>query len=219
VEQILTDFDKHIYNSYLAAIAKAADRPFRVRKNFDKFEDEKYTAVKKISEFLNKTGIDPQDFFSAPFYAYNDEEYKTLDWYTTPDAVTAFTRFKRHQEITSNEDDLIKYTKKGLLFIVKYCLENNLCGPEPLKQYGELKTESDIPLCLLHLKEHKINFYCIHALDFRNQIYKLDKSWRDFYIRDFDEIFRNTYKIFSYSSQLKPEIKRTIETIERKLNK
>jgi len=215
MENSLTDFDKYVYNCYLAAIARAANRAFRVRKNFDKFEDAKYNAIKQISQFLNRTEIDPQEFFDAPFVVYKDEEYKTLDFYTTSEAVTAYTRYKRHMETCTDESQLVNFTKTGLKFILKYCIENKLS----LRQYGEQKTESDIPLCLLHLKEHKINFYCIHALELQSQIYKLEKSWREFYVRDFDNIFRNTYKIFSYSTQLKPEIKRTIELIERKMQK
>ena len=35
IDNIVTDFEKQIYNAYLAALGKANNRPFRGRKNFD----------------------------------------------------------------------------------------------------------------------------------------------------------------------------------------
>jgi hypothetical protein len=212
-EQEYTEFDKYVYNSYLAAIAKASKRPFRPRKNFDKLEDEVYATIKQLSVFFNRSGINVEDFFHAPFVVYDDETYKAITFYVTSEAVTTYTRFKRLQETCVDEGPLTEYTLKGLAFLTKYCIENGIS----IEQYKQERTSSDIPLCLLHLKEHKINFYVIHALEIRNEIYKLDKGWREFYVKDFDYIFRNTFKTYSYSNQLKEKSKKAIQIIQEKL--
>lgn len=212
---MVTEFEQYVYNSYLSAIAKAADRPFRPRKNFDGFDDEKYALLKRLGPFLSSNDLDVEDFFNAPFFLYNDETYKPLSYYVTPDAVTSYTRFKRKQDECTDEEKLLDYTKKGLAFVLKFCIENNLT----IDQYRQYKTDSDIPICLLHLKEHKINFFVVHALEIRSELYKLERGWREFYIKDFDNIFRDTFKVFTYSSTLKTKVKQITVIIERKLKR
>jgi hypothetical protein len=209
----VTDFEKFIYNCYLSAIAKVNNRPFRTRKNFEGIEDEKYNTLKRLSDFFGKNELDVEDFFHAPFMVYSDEAYKPLTYYTTPDAVSAYTRYKKKQETCKDEDKLIDYTMKGFKFLIRYCIDEGIT----LNQYSRRMNNAGIPVCMVHLKEHKINFYVIHTLENRDVIYKLDREWREFYVRGFDDLFRSTFRIFSYSIQLKDKIRKAKSIIETKL--
>lgn len=213
-ERVITEHEKHIYNSYLAALGKANNRPFRPRENFDSLKDEVYVELKKLGSFFNEHRVlSFSEFFFAPFAIHEDETYKDLGFYNTPDAVKAYTRYQKVKNDTTDEEKLLEYTKNSFGHILRYCDKNKMS----LSEYKTAVTSSDIPVWLVDLKHHFINFYALHALDFREEIYKLDREWREFYVRDFDEIFRKTYTNFSYSFELKQKLKRIKQAIERKL--
>jgi hypothetical protein len=213
IEHIVSDFEKQIYNAYLVALSRANKRPFRPRKNFDDLKDEVYCELKKLGTFFAKNKeVNVQDFFLAPFELHNDTTYQPLDYFNTYNAVQAYTKFQKHKD--TSVDKILEYTKMGLAYVYKYCEQNKLT----LNRYKSETNKSDIPTWLVHLKEHKINFFTLHTLEIRDELYKLDREWREFYVRDFDELFKKTYTSFSYSQDQKTTLKRIKQAIERKLN-
>lgn len=212
IENIVTDFEKQIYNAYLAALGRANNRPFRGRKNFDDLKNDVYCELKKLSEFFSKNKtVNVQDFFNAPFVVHEDDKYQPLEYFNTYKAVQAYTKYQKVKE--TDTDKLFEYTKAGLAFVYQFCEQNKMF----LNQYKTHRSDTDIPICLVHLKEHKINFFTLHTLEIREELYKLDREWRDFYVKDFDELFRKTYTNFSYAQEQKTKLKRIKEAIERKL--
>lgn len=210
----LTDFEKRLYNCYLASMAKANNRAYRRRQNFDKIKDEHYVALKKLSSLLLQSDVDIPMFFDAPYTIHTDEKYKTLQYYLTPNAIKCYTMLlNRRVKLDADSEENLEYVRTGMRFLLEYCLENNLT----LDEYKLQMTENSIPMCLLHLKQHKINFYIIHALELQSELYKLGVDWLSFFITDFENVFRDTKAKFSKSTQLKPKATSVIGAIKNKL--
>lgn len=212
IENVVTDFEKQIYNAYLSALGAANNRPFRPRKDFDNLKDNVYCELKKLSAFFNKhRDINLQDFFNAPFKVHTDDKYQPIEFYNTYKATQTYTQFQKQKDVAP--DSLYEYTKGGLAFVYAFCEENKI----PLSSYKTMSNEANIPIPLLHLKQHKINFYTLHTLEIRSELYKLDREWREFYVRDFDELFKKTYASFCYAQDQKNKLKKITQAIERKL--
>ena len=88
----MTDFEKRIYNSYLAVTRSMNNKPFRLRKNFDGFEDKpEYIYVKKLANLFNRHhNLNIDDFFRAPFTIYQDPEIYSIQFYTTQKAIKVY---------------------------------------------------------------------------------------------------------------------------------
>jgi len=212
IDNIVTDIERQIYNAYLAALGRANNRPFKPRKNFDDLKDNVYCELKKLGDFFyNNKEVNMQEFFDAPFLLHSDDKYQPLDYYNSHKAVQAYTRYQKQKDV--DVDKLYEYTKMGLAFVYNYCNVNKMS----LDTYKIHKNDNDIPTALIHLKQHKINFFTLHTLEIREGLYKLDKEWREFYVKDFDELFKKTYTSFSYAQEQKTKLKRIKEAIERKL--
>ena len=83
----MTEFEKSVYNTFLRVKRVEQNKPFRARKNFDKFEDgDDYPYVKKLGMFFNKfSHIKMINFFTAPYRVYTDSvEQFDLKFYTSP---------------------------------------------------------------------------------------------------------------------------------------
>lgn len=210
----LTDFEKRLYNLYLASLAKANNRPYKKRLNFDKLGDETYVALKKLSHMLSHTDVELDTFFDAPYTIHQDDKYKKVGYYLTPAAVKNYTIIiARRNKLDADSEEILTHVRNGIRFIYDYCAECNY----DLDDYKAAKTENDIPVALLHLKQHKINFYIVHALDMQSELYKLGVDWLNFFISDFESIFRDTKIRFNKSTKLKPTIIPIIGTINNKL--
>lgn len=210
----LTDFEKRLYNCYLASLAKANNRPYRRRINFDKLPDETYVSLKKLSQQLSHTEIDLNVFFDAPYTIHPDDKYQKIGYYLTPKAIKCYTMVvARRDKLDADSEESLEYVRAGLKFLLEYCIENKLT----IDEYKNAKTENAIPIALLHLKQHKINFYIIHALDLQSEFYKLGVDWLSFFISNFENIFRDTKVKFNKSAQLKPKTIQVIGAITNKL--
>lgn len=210
----LTDYEKRLYNFYLASLAKANNRPYRHRKNFDKLSSESYVALKKLSQQLHHTEIDLSLFFNAPYIIHPDDKFQRIGYYLTPKAIKCYTMVvARRDKLDADSEESLEYFKAGSKFLLEYCIENKLTVDE----YKDAKTENAIPVALLHLKQHKINFYIIHALDLQSELYKLSVDWLSFFISDFENIFRDTKIKYNKSTQLKPKALQVIGAITNKL--
>ena len=97
----MTHLDKSIYNTYLRVSRTKQNKPFRYRKNFDKFDDDpSFVFVKKLSLFFTKfPHIKLNDFFEAPYNVYLDNSpYYDLKYYTTPKAVKVYGLYMKKRD-------------------------------------------------------------------------------------------------------------------------
>ncbi len=79
----MTEFEKRIYNCWLATTRKKTNRPFKLRKKWDKFEEKTdYMSIKKLAKlFARYDNINIDDWFTAPYIIYPEKiEYSLKDY-------------------------------------------------------------------------------------------------------------------------------------------
>jgi hypothetical protein len=155
---LITNFDKHIYNSFLKASRASKNLPFNYRKDFNKLDDVKYVSLKRLSSFFKRfPNISMDDFFSAPYTLYKDENFFPIEYFTTLKATKAYTLFQKNKiNQDPDSDEQLNSIKNSLIFIKNFCKESNI----DIKNYICNKTNNQHSF-LLHLRDHKINYYTL----------------------------------------------------------
>lgn len=210
----LTTFEKWVYNTYLATIAKASKRAFRYRKDFTKIKNADYVALKKLSSFFSlNSNVRPEDFIAAPFQIFKDDCYQPLSFYNSPRAISCYkTLIQQRERGDPDSPETMSFSLQGLKFVLDFCTDNDLT----LNEYKTHKDGNGAHVILTHLREHKLNFYVVHALELRAELYKLGVDWLNLFIVGFDEIFKQTETKFDQSTKLKTKLKQIVEAIDRK---
>lgn len=94
----ISDFQKHIYNTYLKVLAKNSKRPYSNRKNFNTLNEKTKTVLKRLEQFFNShKNIDMDRFFQAGF-TYLNETFVQLDFFISYKAVVAFRKTHTEQK-------------------------------------------------------------------------------------------------------------------------
>ena len=210
---MITEFEKQIYNNHLVASRKAKGEAFKIKKDFSNLEEDKIISLQKLSRLFNTyPNLIQEDFFMAPYKIYPDETYYPLDFYTKPKAIKCYTQYVKQLELQdADSPDSLRRLAESLKFVVKYCIENNL----QLSEY-EVNIEKSMPCFIKHLKEHKINYYTLHALTFKKP--QIESRILDFLFPDFYEVFQKTKNKFFSSKKMKEFAKQAIQKLENKLS-
>ena len=203
---MVTEREKAIYNSYLYATRSAQGKPTRFRKDFSKLKDADFVALKKLSAFFVKHNhINYRDWFAAPFSVYNKDEYFDLKFFNSRKALKCYSIYMKEKEVSNpDSDDNIEVLKDGFRYVARYCIEHNLT----LDQY-RVNFTNNMPTCLLHLQEHRLNFYTLHALEVESIIKTVENDVLDFIVKDFKSIFALTRTKYFGSTILKSKAKET----------
>jgi len=155
---LITEFEKYIYNTFLRISRSRNKQPFKLRKNFEKVDNELYVSLKKVSSFLKRfPHIKIDDYFSAPYNLYPDEQYFPLEYFHSLKATRAYTLVKKQQEnLDPDSIEQLTNIKESLVFIKRFCNEKNISPVD----YINHKTNNEYSF-ILHLKEHKVNIYSL----------------------------------------------------------
>lgn len=205
----MTDFQKKIYNDYLKALAKVNERPYKLRQNFDDFDEANKTHLYRLELFFNQfKHIEPYDFFIA-YLKCRDIKHAQLQDYLKYGAIVAYGKYnKSRYDDFIDSDSSIESFITGFKNIIGFCLRNNL----PTKEYRTAVNNAGVPWPLIHLNEQKISYYHLHALDISRTDLKND--YIEIMFQDFDKIFKETKQKYISSNKLKNigiEIKNKIE--------
>ena len=154
----VSKFEQYIYNNFLMSARTANNLPYKLRKDFSKMKDIDINNLKKLSIFFNKfKHIKIEEFFNAPYKVYSDEKYFDLDYYTTLKATKAYMLYQQKLLMMSpDSQEQLENIQQSLRFISNFCKDNNISVDE----YINHKTNNMFSF-LLHLKEHRINVYCL----------------------------------------------------------
>lgn len=196
---LITEFDKLIYNTFLRVSRSKNKLPFKLRKNFDKLNNETFVSIKKVSNFLKRfPHIKIEEYFKAPYFIYSDEEYFPLDYYHTLKATKAYTLFNKKQEnLDPDSDEQLIGIKESILFIKNFCIAKNLSPAN----YINHRTNNEYSF-ILHLKEHKVNIYTLLGYsNFEKTIKQRDAEVVKFIIGE--NLYNNisVYRTKLYNSQ------------------
>ena len=216
---MITEKEKSIYNSYLYASRKAKNKPVRLRQNFDKLESKDEVSLKKLNLLLSKySHINYSDFFIAPYKVYGPDNYFDLSFFNTRKAIKCYSLYCRDKEVQNpDSDEGISTLKECLKFIYEYCEEEKITLAQ-YKNYSNIDTPNSIPMIFTHLKNHKINFYLIHALSV-DSVIKEHPGTLTWIIPEFYDLYAQTRAKFLSSKELKHKAKKGLKIIEQRLLK
>lgn len=99
----MTEFEKRIYNCWLATTRSNTDKPFKLRKDWTGFEDKpEYNYVKKLASLFKKyDNIDMDDWFKAPYVVYPEKIQYDLPYYTIMKSYNNYRLFIQKRDNTS----------------------------------------------------------------------------------------------------------------------
>lgn len=154
---MIREDEKELYNMYLAVSRSSRNKPFKLRKTFDKFDDtEDHLNIKKICSFFRQfPQIKPRIFFKAPYELYKDLEYIDLKFFTTYKATKCYTIYmKQLQEESPDSEHQIEFIKNSLRFIGMFCIKSKM----PLEEYLTYSAGTTYAW-MKHVREHNISIY------------------------------------------------------------
>lgn len=176
---------KELYNTYLKASGKGLNRPYKIRENFDDFDEGKLGVLLKLEYFFkNYQTVIPFDFFYAPYIVFPDVE-KTipLSDYSGMRAIDTYKTYlniKKEQTPDQQKDDI----RESLIWLADRLKSDNI----DLKTYVTTQSEY-YPEVLLDYKTNKLNLFVLIALDSMFDIFsKIEKN-------DIEQIFPSYKKL------------------------
>ena len=216
---MITSTEKRIYNTFLAISRKKQNKPFKLRQDFEDFEqDEKYPAIKKLAYFFERfPNIDINDYFLAPYSIYvNDENtYYDLQFYLSQKARSVYTmHMKKKENVEADSEENLKKCKESLLFIYKYCKDKGFS----VEEYLNLKEENSLlPAFAVHLKNRDINVYALFAFeDFENKFFQIPADLLEFIFGSLYNDFAQLRRKFVMSEKCKQICRSGLKIIETK---
>ena len=156
----MTEQEKRIYNCFIATTRSKQNKPFKIRKDFKRFEEkENYNLTKRLAIFFKKyPQIKVEEFFAAPYHIHPDTANLSLSYYLTRAAIKAYSLYQKKLQDISPEAQ-IENIRNSMQFIGGFCLKQHIY----LHQYLEHKTGC-IYSWMMHYREHKINIYSLFEI-------------------------------------------------------
>lgn len=197
----MTELEKRIYNKHMAISRSVRNKAYRLRGNFEGFEDDaKYPYIKKLAIFFSRyPEVNMDLYFKAPYKLYLDVDYFDLQYFASPRAIKTYTIYKQELDKLSPEQHL-EDVKNSLNFIGKYCISNKI-------QFDDYICHNNggiHPVWIYHLKNSDINIYSLmeypNILEHINDI--PEEELRLFFGKNYQDFF--TYKTNYLHSKLQP---------------
>lgn len=211
---MLSETQKNIYNSFLKITRTVKNKPFRYRKNFDNIDSTTEVILKKLERlFISHPSISYETFFTAPYKIYNEQEFFDLQFFVTQKAIKCYSTYVKQKETEDpDSENAINTSKAACSFIYRFCKDANIT----LDKYKH-SVEGNIPLPILHLKEHKINYYTLHALNIKELVAPDMRSVFTLMFDNFFNTYSSTQQKFIKSTRHKMAIRTALKLIEEKL--
>lgn len=214
----ITEFEKQIYNKYLAISRSCINKPFKLRKDWDGFEETKnYPLTTKLAFFFKKhSHVNLDDFFKAPYDIYSELESSfDLKFYTTQRALKIYTLYMQKKRVQSPDTDEQLYSiKKSLQYILTYCTRNKLSIDNYITH-----TVGTVPAFMNHLKKGDINVYVLFGFPgFEQSLKSVDADTLRFVLGDIYHNLPRTRTQFQSSRLAKQFISAGVNKIRETYN-
>ena len=209
----MTDLEKIIYNKHLAISRSSRNKPFSLRSNFEQLENEPKVTIplKRLSIFFTKhNDVNFDTYFIAPYALYPDVQYFDLSYFASPRGIKSYTIYKQ-QLLKTSPDEQINDVKESLIFISRFCIENNIQLPRYIT-FTKSKIE---PEWFYHYKTNKINLYSL--MEFENLsiiINKLPIDEKELLLGDFGVNFFTYKNKYNNSKELKTYLQKAFLKIK-----
>lgn len=198
----MTDLEKRIYNKHLAVSRSLRNKPFKLKNDFNDFEDSpKYGSIKRLSIFFNRyPDINMDIYFMAPYKLYSDVQYFDLNYFASPRAIKSYTIYQQQLQQLS-PDKQINEIKESLVFISRFCLQHKI----QLHDYPDFKLQGMEPEWVYHCKQNKINPYSL--MEFTGifpYINEMPFDERELLLGNFGRNYLDYRTRYNNSKELKP---------------
>lgn len=198
----MTPLETRIYNTHLAISRSLKNKPFKIKKSFEGFEnDAKYHSIKRLSNFFTRyPDVDMVNYFKAPYKLYPDVEYFDLNYFSSPRGIKSYTIYKQLLSKTS-PDSQFESVKESLVFISRFCLKNKI----QLHDYLSFKENGSENSWVYHIKKNEINPYSLMEFDnVSSYINEMAEDTREFFLGDFGKDFLEYRQKYINSEKLRP---------------
>jgi hypothetical protein len=112
----MTDFEKTIYNTWLAVTRSSQGKPFKLRKTWKDAEEQiDYMSIKKLAKmFMRYDNINIDEWFKSPYSVYPETTVQyDLKFYTQMKAFNCYRLHKtKFTKLTSEQFKESLYKKK-----------------------------------------------------------------------------------------------------------
>lgn len=191
--------EKNIYNTFLRISRSQNGLPFRLRKQWEGFEEtEAYAHVLRLKNFFSRNNlVNINEFFLAPYTIYPGESGFDLPFYSSQKAIKVYSMAMKKKLLLSPDDDYhLNSILQGLKFIKTFCKERDI---EVDGYIGfKLGVQNEF---IGHLKNRQVSIYNLFAFkDFEKTILQHDPDLLRFTLGelyDSIDVFRTKY----YNSQ------------------
>jgi hypothetical protein len=208
-----------LYNDHLSISRSFRHKPFRLRKDFSKFkEDKRYRHYVQLYKWFNiHPEIDKRLYFEATLFFHKDEEIVGIKEYCKTKALSNYTQYvKIVNSLDLDGDKQLDMCKKTFEFIVLYCESFGIT----IDEYITHKEHPDENYAFLyHIKEQKINVYALFSFFNFTKILKMvyrDKEMWEFYMGDFTpEVLWQRYEKSTKFKSLSTLIKNKLQIFEK----
>lgn len=215
----MTDFEKRVYNTYLKTVRSNQNLPFKLRKDFSKFEESSdYPTLKKICKILqSKSWINIDEYFNAPYKVNDDNEHLPLKFFSTIRAIKLYSIYKQETKDNNlDSDSNIKQIVSSLKFIQSFCNDNNIHSIIDYLKYHP--SDMSVPAFIMHIKEESVFLPVLFGeIHFETYLYQTEKDILKFILHDkFTEI-NDLRRAYLTSKKAKNLIKKGIKVVENHL--
>jgi hypothetical protein len=214
---MITELEKSIYNTYLKHMRMSQNKPYRLRKDFDKFEQNpNYPKIRKISNiFKSCPHISMEDYFIAPYkvYTLEDEDMVyTLDFYASMKALGCYKQYMVIKELCDpDEEHQLDFIKRSFQFILKFCMEQKITFDQYLTYQKGFTYE-----WMKHYAEKKISLLCLLEYDFiYDMIMGIEEEHRSLLLGDLEERFYKIKGDYLNSSRARIIVKKAIKIVKK----
>ena len=211
----MTDFEKLIYNRYLAETRLGQGKPFKLRQNFDKIDESTKVYLTRLSNFFNKhKNINLNKFFKAPYKIYKDKPHLGLDFYLSMKAIKLYREYINADNRQSPDSDDAKLGfKQSMEFVINFCKDNKI----KFSDYISFKEENAMNSFFEHLKHGKVTLLFLFMYpNFESQLKTVDVEIRQHILGDtFNDISKMRVKFYNCSEKTKNTFKEFFDSAIR----
>lgn len=162
---------RHIYNTFLRISRQKQNKPFKLKKNWEGFEQsENYLPLLKLKNFFDRNHtVSIEDYFLSPYEVYEESTYYGLDFYNTLSAVKVYNIFCSKKVYLDVDSDVqVEGILRGIKFIKEFCNKKNISLAEYLN-YKE--RDAVINSFIVHIKEKNVSVYNLFPFKNFDRVY------------------------------------------------
>lgn len=189
---LVTDEIKRVYNDHLIVSRSFHRQPFRLKKNFDKFEeDNRFKYYAKLAKWFRiHPEINRTIYFEATLFFHKDEKVVPIKEYCKSKSLTNYVEYvKILSTLELDNPKSLQRCVDGFKYIKTYCEE---VGINVTDYIQHKETPNSHYVFLKHVKQARVSIYSLFPFmdffDILKTLYRDSEVWL-FYLEDLSPNF------------------------------